>query len=468
MNILVIDDDKDSRESMSTILGLLGHTMLEAGSAEEGLERLRQVPSINLVLSDIKMPGKSGIDFLRELRGCREASEFDVVLFTGFATVETAVDALRLGAYDYLLKPVGMNDLIDLLDRVGKRTEIRNRKMETALSGAAQTVSASSYHLPEVGDSLGLFSKTMRQKMEQALKYHEDRGIPVLIQGETGVGKELMAKLVHHGLQDGGCHLPFIDINCAAIMPSLFESELFGYEHGAFTGGLKRGQLGKFDAAKGGTLFLDEVAEIPLEKQGILLRVLQEKEFYRVGGTQKIKTDVRIICAANISLEDAVKSGKFRKDLYYRLKVGMLYLPPLRHRLDEIVPLALCFLRELSRQKGKRFESISPEAAKELVSYSWPGNVRELRNVIEWAVFMHDAEVLKGEHLHLADREMGEAAALREEKTDGVEELGEVINNQVIKLVQRALEDCGGNKTATAEKLGISRRKLYRLLEKIK
>ncbi|SHJ98949.1 sigma-54-dependent transcriptional regulator [Propionispora hippei] len=466
MNILVIDDDKDSRESMSTILGLLGHTMLEAGSAEEGLERLRQVPSINLLLSDIKMPGKSGIDFLRELRGCREADGFDVVLFTGFATVETAVDALRLGAYDYLLKPVGMNDLVDLLDRVGKRTEIRNRNMDSALSGAIQPTSL--YRLPEVQDRLGFFSKSMHQKMEQAIKFHEDRGLSVLIQGETGVGKELMAKLIHHGLQEGGCHLPFIDINCAAIMPSLFESELFGYEHGAFTGGLKRGQLGKFDAARGGTLFLDEVAEIPLEKQGILLRVLQEKEFYRVGGTQKIKTDVRIICATNVSLEDAVKAGNFRKDLYYRLKVGMLYLPPLRQRLEEIIPLSLYFLRELSRQKGKRFQNISPEAAKELVSYSWPGNVRELRNAIELAVFMHDAEVLTGEHLHLDDAEMGEAAAFRGEKIDGVEGLGDVINNQVNNLVQRALEDCGGNKTAAAEKLGISRRKLYRLLEKVK
>lgn len=468
MEILVIDDDVDSRESVSAILSMLGHTVAEAASADEGLGKLKQTDTINLVLSDIKLPGKSGVDFLRELRMDKAGLGFDVVLFTGYATVETAVDALRLGAYDYLLKPVGAKELVEIISRVQRRTEIRKRDMEQTISRATQAAVSHTYQLPALKDQLGLFSETMLQKVKQALRYHDDRSIPVLIQGETGVGKEVIARLIHHGLE-GDSRRPFIDINCAAITPSLFESELFGYEHGAFTGGLKQGQLGKFDAANSGTLFLDEIAEIPLEKQGILLRVIQEKEFYRVGGVRKIKTDVRIICATNIALEDAIQAGTFRKDLYYRLKVGTLYLPPLRQRMEEIVPLALRFLREFSQSKGKQFQSISPQAAEMLVSYSWQGNVRELRNVIEWAVFMHDATVLKAEHILLPGAGQAPLPLETGSKPDTLRvNLGEVIDGQVGELVASTLERCNGNKTLAAQQLGISRRKLYRLLEKLK
>lgn len=467
MNILVIDDDVDSRESVSTILGMLGHRVAEAESADEGLRVLEQ-NTINLVLSDIKMPDKTGIDFLRELRRDKENLDFDVVFFTGYATVETAVEALRLGAYDYLHKPVGATELVGIISRVQKRLEIRNKELDHVIESAAKHPAETKYQVySELEEQLGVFSETMLQKARQALKYHDDRAIPVLIQGETGVGKEVIARLIHQGQEQN--RLPFIDINCAAITPSLFESELFGYEQGAFTGSLKRGQIGKFDAASGGTLFLDEVAEIPLELQGKLLRVIQEKEFYRVGGINKIKTDVRIICATNVRLEDAIEAGKFRKDLYYRLKVGTIYIPPLRHRLEEIVPLATRFLLEFSQAKGKKFQGISPKAAQLLTSYSWPGNVRELRNAIEWAVFMHDDIVLKAEHINITDGDTHGQTAVAASQTPEVisASLEEVIDEQTVKLVRSALERCGGNKTLAAQQLGISRRALYRLLEKM-
>lgn len=316
----------------------------------------------------------------------------------------------------------------------------------------------------------GVFSDETRQVVIQAQKYAADRSLPVLIYGETGTGKEQIARIIHGVEASEHDKKPFVDINCAAITASLFESELFGYEPGAFTGGLSKGRIGKFELAAGGTLFLDEISEMPLEIQAKLLRVIQEKEFYRVGGLKKVPMNVRIVCTTNINLFQAVAEGKFRKDLYYRLKVGYIHLLPLRKRPQEIIPLCLMFLKDFARQKGKSFNTISASAAKMLSSYDWPGNIRELRNAMDWVVFMHDDVTLEPGHLDII--RAGDPVEEKERcnKNPGLKTMGdgsEDLRSYTDQRVIQVLDAHGGNKTAAARDLGISRRALYRILERL-
>ena len=318
-------------------------------------------------------------------------------------------------------------------------------------------------------NNYGVFSEKTRQVIERAKKYATNRSIPVLICGETGTGKEEIARIIH-GSDHPSIHTkrPFVAINCAAITTSLFESELFGYEPGAFTGGLKKGQIGKIQLAAGGTLFFDEIGEMPLAMQAKLLRVIQEKEFYRVGGLKEVKMDVRVICATNINLLHAVAEGRFRKDLYYRLKVGYLYLLPLRERAEEMMPLAIMFLKYFAQKNGKKCNALSESAAKMLSVYDWPGNIRELRNAMEWAAFMYDGVTLELEHLDII--RAGDPFEMPGDcqKSRGSEAIlaSGNLKNHTDQLVKQTLESHGGNKAAAARELGISRRSLYRILEK--
>ena len=316
-----------------------------------------------------------------------------------------------------------------------------------------------------------IFSRTMQEIYDRALKYHTDRSLPVLIQGETGTGKEIIAKVIHYG--NSGRAEPFVAINCATLSPSTFESELFGYESGAFTGGLPGGKKGKFDLAAGGTLFLDEISEMTTELQAKLLRVLQEKEFYRLGGLKKIKTNVRIICATNVAIENRLTEGTFRQDLYYRLNVGRIVIPPLRERKEEILPLAQMFLQNYADKRGKGLMNITDLAAKLLTSYHWPGNIRELKNVMNRITFLHDDQELRPEHLDIL--------SFVKQNMSGVVNAGPIIDpaqftlppegfnldNFTNKVVEQALAMHGGNKTKAAQYLGISRRSLQCRLERI-
>lgn len=319
--------------------------------------------------------------------------------------------------------------------------------------------------------NVGIFSETMHQIVILAKKYHENRNLPVMIEGETGTGKELVARTIHFG--DRGKTGPFIDINCATISANLFESELFGYEAGAFSGASQQGHKGKFDLAQGGTLFLDEVTELPLEMQPKLLRVIQEKEFFRVGGLHKVKTDVRIICATNLELSQLVEQGRFRKDLYYRLKVGHIFVPPLRARKEEIIPLASLFLAEMAAAQGRKFRRISEAAQKILLDYEWPGNVRELRNIIEWVLALHDDVELKPHHLPFSPPPFGRTLTGEMESSQvlqpGAFELppdGFSLQELNQRIICKAVEKFAGNKTAAADYLRISRRAVYYCLEK--
>ena len=492
MKILLVDDDRDSRICVRDFLQDLGHTIVECDNGIEALAVFAN-DDFPMVLSDIKMPKMSGLELLHEITRRSPRADTDVVLFTGHGDMESAIEALRSGAYDYLIKPINVEELAVITEHIAEHQALlrENKNLsenfENELLAATKETHQEITRLKKIVsqsvglDGIGFFSEEMNELVRQAEKYHTDRSIPVLIEGETGTGKEVIAKIIHYGNIRDDC--PFVDVNCAALTPTLFESELFGYEGGAFTGGLTKGHKGKFDLAQGGTLFLDEVAEIPLEVQGKLLRVLQEKEFYRVGGLKKIKTSVRLICATNVDLQQKVSEGSFRKDLYYRLKVGHIVLPPLRQRQSDILPLAELFLKEFAQRKGKQFQNISLVAGRILLNYHWPGNVRELRNLMEWVLFMYDAQDLQPFHLKQIDPKQSELLfigqpslardKLQEEKNYMINpnqfdlpKEGLKLEDYVQKIVNRALEMNHGNKTETARYLGISRRSLYTRLEK--
>ncbi|MCL6478779.1 MAG: sigma-54 dependent transcriptional regulator [Peptococcaceae bacterium] len=343
LNILLVDDERESRSYLAEFLREQGHRVAESADGSEALD-IFTAGEFHLVLTDIRMPKMSGLELLRKIRGMPGGQDVDVVLFTGNGDVRSAIEALRAGAYDYLLKPINVEELVAVTERAGERQALRRenailtKKFKDAVEAATEETRQElsrfkKAYYESIGlGNIGVFSQAMKKIFQQARKLHTDRSIPVLIEGETGTGKEVIARYIHYG--DGNVTAPFVDLNCAAIAPNLFESELFGYEAGAFTGGTPRGQKGKLDLAQGGTLFLDEITEIPTDLQAKLLRVIQEKEFYRVGGLKKIKTDVRIVCATNVDIEKKVEEGAFRRDLYYRLNVGRISLPPLRERTE--------------------------------------------------------------------------------------------------------------------------------------
>ena len=485
MNILLVDDDAGSRTGVAKFLVQMGHRVTECQDGQEAFNKYTN-DDFHMVLSDIRMPKLSGLELLRRIADL-PGKKADVVLFTGHGDMETAIDALRSGAYDYMLKPINVSELAAITDRIVEHQSLlRENKVLTqqfsdevrvATEDTRQELSRLKQRLIQTNGlgNMCICSAEMKNIVAQAHKYHENRSIPVLIEGETGTGKEIISRILHYGdtSNEQISQAPFIDVNCAAITASLFESELFGYDPGAFTGSLTKGQKGKLDIAQGGTLFLDEVGEIPLELQGKLLRVIQEKEFYRVGGLKKCKTDVRIICATNANLEQMVEQGTFRKDLYFRLKVGHFVIPPLRLRRDDIIPLAEMFLRQFAGKKLNHFQRISESATHVLLSYAWPGNVRELRNTMEWVAFMHDDVELKPEHLtNLRQNFEFQSIPVRPQTSTSEQFVlpssGFNLEEHVDEIVQQALQTCRGNKTAAALKLGISRRSLYSRLERKK
>lgn len=478
MRILLVDGDKEGRTFLADYLSLLGHQVVEKSSGDEGLAAY-QAGEYQMVLSDLKISGISGIELVKAIQLVNREQRADVVLYTGFVDVALAVGALRAGAYDYLMKPVNVQELQAALNRVEEHqgllyeNKMLTRHFDEKVQEATAETRRQLKQLQKImAQQLGIgkvvaFSQEMRQVVDQAQQYHMDRSFPILLQGETGAGKEIVAKIIHYGwMEEPG---PFVPLNCATIMPSLLESELFGYEAGAFAGGEVRGSKGKIDLAQGGTLFLDGIREMPLALQAKLLRVVEEKSFYRVGGLKKITTDIRIVCATSSDIKQRIADNLFRKDLYYRLKVGEITIPPLRERQDDILPMALLFLLEFSEKHGKKFSTIHPMAAQYLLDYAWPGNARELRNAMEWAAIMYDEEKLMFEHLGkirttpLVKEPPAEILAKKEVVAERFS-----LDYHIDDLIEEALKKHGGNKTQTAQYLGISVRTLYYRLDRIK
>jgi DNA-binding NtrC family response regulator len=464
MRVLLVDDEPMSRHGVSFFLRMaMGCEVVECEDGTQALQLFRDNP-FPLVISDIRMPQMDGLELLREIRRLPGGTETAVILMTGFADVDSAVTALREGAYDYLYKPVKSETLAAVLAKLQEERKQAAPTAAPALSrpGVSQTIA-----IPGYGD-VGVFSSAMRGVVELAYRLHDDRTIPVLIQGETGTGKEIIARLVHHGR--GESPSPFISLNCPAIAPTLFESELFGYEAGAFTGARKSGHPGKLELAQGGTLFLDEIGDLPLDLQPKLLRVLQEREMYRVGGADRVTLDVRLIAATNRNLEQQVAKGQFRQDLYFRLNLGLVQLPPLHKRREEIAHLAQMFLARLAEQKGRAFRYVSKEARQLLESYPWPGNVRELANALERVILLYDEESVRPEHLAFLTQSLPAPAAgttplspenftLPEEGLDL-----DALNREILR---RALEKFGGNKTQAARYLGLTRSSMRKRAAKL-
>ncbi len=320
-------------------------------------------------------------------------------------------------------------------------------------------------------EEIGVFSDTLRDVFWRAKKLHDNREIPVLIEGETGTGKEILAHYIHFG--DGSVVTPFIGVNCAALSSTLFESELFGYEAGAFTGSNPKGQRGKFDAAESGTIFLDEITEMLQEHQAKLLRVIQEREFYRVGGLEKHSTDVRIVCATNRDVNRQIEDGIFREDLYYRLNVGYLKIPPLRERSKEILPLAILFLQKFAKEQRVKFSKINKEAAALLKNYYWPGNIRELKSIMQRITLLWDDEEVTPDHVEFLFQNTAKSQSRHNTQYEfpsdnfSLPDKGFDLNTFLLDIVKKSLEKHNGNKTDASLYLGISCHVLYTYLKRL-
>ncbi|HMK44944.1 MAG TPA: sigma-54 dependent transcriptional regulator [Dissulfurispiraceae bacterium] len=376
--VVVIDDEQRQREILKAILDDEGHEVHTASSAEEGLKTITDLQP-DVVLSDLKMGGMSGVDLLGKLP--EEPVKPAFILMTAFGTVSSAVEAMKRGALDYLTKPLEKDEIVLAVRKAAERVELlkENARLRAELYGKFKIDGI-------VGASAGM------QQVMAVIRKVAPANVTVLICGESGTGKELIARALHYNSpRKGG---PFIAINCAAIPENLIESELFGYEPGAFTGATAR-KTGLFEAANKGTLFLDEIGDLPPLMQTKILRVLQDKEVRRIGGKDTIKVDVRIIAATNRNLEKEVPTGRFREDLYYRLRVVQLDLPPLRERKEDIPALAHFFVAKYNTEFGKRMKGLSDSALKALIDYHWPGNIRQLEAVIERAVLMSDSDTIQ-------------------------------------------------------------------------
>lgn len=488
MHILIVDDNATSLESLRTVLEDLGHQTTAVPHPHRAIEEAERT-FYPLIITDIRMPDMDGLELLAHLKSDAATAKSNVVLITGHGDMETAVEALRRGAYDYLNKPINARELAIVVDRCAEhmalvsenatlRSDMEGRVAQatTELRHDLETARLRLRNVSGIGDIVTV-SPAMQRVLEEAAIFHADPSVPVLVEGETGTGKEVVAKLVHFG-RDGDDR-PFVDLNCAAIPTELFESELFGHESGAYTGSRSGGSPGKLELAADGTLFLDEVAELPLHLQPKLLRVLEERTFYRLGGLKRRTFRARIVCAANRNLEQMVESGLFRRDLYHRLRVGHLILPPLRERREDIPEMAALFLRREAARKKKRFKNIDGDALALLRSYPWTGNVRELENTIERAVLLHDGTTLRPEHLALLARHHTDAApspktgcapaptaSVMTVEDFRIPAEGMNLHVFVDTLVEQALQRCNGNKTHAAALLGLSRFALLRRLRK--
>ncbi|MCB2204002.1 sigma-54 dependent transcriptional regulator [bacterium] len=438
ITIMVVDDELSVRQSLEAWFQDDGYSMLTAENAAEALKRMQE-QHIDIILLDIKMPGMDGLALQDRIREFNQ--DVIIIIITAFATVDTAVRALKAGAFDYTTKPVDPDELSILVRNAVDR--IRLQRENTALRESID-------HLQFVDDIVG--DSPQMQKVFELVKTVAPTDSTVLVLGESGTGKELIARAIH--MNSTRKYFPIIPVNCGAIPETLMESELFGHEKGAFTGAQYR-RKGKLEMARGGTLFLDEIGTLGLKSQVDLLRVLEDREFHRVGGERMVKADFRLICATNLNLEDEVKAGNFREDLFYRINVFTISLPPLRERQTDIPQLARHFLEKHCRTMNRTVNDIAPEAMDILKAYDWPGNVRELVNAIERAVVINKSGTITPDDLPM---QMASRPASSSEDVT----LADVERRHI----ERMLANFDWNISRTAEQLHIDRVTLYNKIEK--
>ncbi len=444
--VLVVDDDRANLDSVARIFQREGLATFSASNGTEALELLRK-PEVSVMVTDLMMPGMDGQELLKAARTIRP--EVEVVLMTAYATVETAVAAMKDGAYDFITKPLKRHSLVKAVQKALEKqalvAENKSLKAKLAEMGASG------------GKSMVGQAPAFRAMMD-TLRQAAPSTATVLLMGESGTGKELAARALHeHSNRAKG---PFIAVNCAALPESILEAELFGVERGAYTGAVARRE-GRFERAHGGTLFLDEVGEMPLSAQVKLLRVLQEGEIERLGGTQTVKVDVRLVAATNKDLQKEVAEGRFREDLYYRLNVVEIRVPALASRREDIPLLADAFLRRFAAKNAKSLRGFSEEALRILENYAWPGNVRELEHAVERAVVLARGEVLEASDLPESVRKgpLGSAGQL-------VIPIGTPMEEVERRVIHETLRHTKGDKTLAARLLGIAARTIYRKLER--
>ena len=443
MTILTIDDEENIRNGLADNFELEGYEVKQASSGEEGLALIAQ-GGIDLVITDLRMDGISGSEVVKQVT--TEHPGIPIIVLTGHGSIDDATAALKAGAFDFLTKPLDLDHLNKIVKNAlqGKILAEQNRELKEKLMK-----SESPDEMIGKSDSLN--------KVRQMISKAAPTRASVLITGESGVGKELVARAVHEQSERAG--RPFIVVHCAALSESLIESELFGYEKGAFTGA-ENVHKGRFELADGGTIFLDEIGEVNLATQVKLLRVLQEHKFERVGGEKTIEVDVRVVAATNRNLEEEVKSGKFREDLFYRLNVVRIEMPSLRERMDDIPLLMHAFLREFNIENKKNVKGFDKASKSAMIKYSWPGNIRELKNAVESAVVMCTGDEIKMEDLPRALRAQGEEKSI-------LIPLGITMDEAEKIIIQENLAANKGNKSRTADILGIGRKTLHRKLEEL-
>jgi DNA-binding NtrC family response regulator len=439
-NILVVDDEEIIRDNLERILTEEQYRVSTVATGAKGLAFMVD-NDIDLVLLDLNLPDINGLDVLRQAR------ELDpdllVIIITGYSSVESAVQALKLGAYDYIKKPFKA-DAIKLILRLA---------METSQLKQQVGILKKSLNLPVNADIVAE-SRAMKAILAQAREVARHDGANVLITGESGTGKEVVAQAIHK--LSPRRDMPLVIINCAALPENLLESELFGHEKGAFTDAVRKNR-GLFEMAEGGTVFLDEIGEMPIQLQAKLLGVLERRRFRRIGGNRDIRTDVKVIAATNLDLKKAIQQKQFREDLYYRLNVFPIHIPPLRERPEDILAFAALFLQTFSRQFHKNFNGLDPDAQAKLRAYPWPGNVRELRNVFERICIMHDGPLLTLSHLPQEIKDPEAEALGFIEIPQGVYDIESVVEEVTTRLIRKALKETDNNTSRAAELLGIPR-----------
>src|SRR5919107_881691 len=391
--ILIADDHDSLRRGLARALAEAGHDVDEAPNGNAAIERLHE-GAFDVVLSDLKMGGSDGLDVLRTAKALHPNTV--VILMTAFGSVHTAVEAMRIGAFDYVPKPFEIEEMEVKIEKA-----LEHRRLRNEIDYLRHTQS-DIYDFDRIIGASGAL-----QRVLDVVRKVARSNATVLIRGETGTGKELIAGAIHHNSPRSGRN--FVKVNCAALQENLLESELFGHEKGAFTSADKQ-RIGRFEQADGGTLFLDEIGDMSPSTQAKILRVLQEHEFERLGGTRTLRVDVRLIAATNRDLPGMVAAGQFREDLYYRLNVVSIEMPPLRERKDDIVPLAQTFIRKFAGELKKKIDGLEPDAQKLLMRYNWPGNIRELENTIERAMLLADGALIRAEDLRLREIPMPGAA----------------------------------------------------------
>jgi DNA-binding NtrC family response regulator len=456
-NIMIVEDDPNTLEGLAEILNVEKFSVVKAKNGREALEALKN-NNINLVLIDFLLPDRDGLDISKTI--LENSPDIKIVIMTAFGSVKNAVDAMKLGIYDYLTKPIDLDELLIIIRRALKEQELIYENIDL------KEKIKETYSFENIIGVSGKMQEVFRKILKVA-----STDATVLIRGESGTGKELIARAIHY--QSSRRDKSLIEINCASIPETLLESELFGHEKGAFTGAYKS-KKGKFEIAHQGSLFLDEIGELPLSVQAKLLRVLQDGSFTRVGGIENIGVDVRLIAATNADLEKAIATKKIRDDLYYRLNVVPIFIPPLRDRREDIGPLIEHFIKKYANKNGRNIKGDSKKARNALLTYSWPGNVRELENAIENAVIMSESEYIQLEDL---PGYLQIPITINGTNNSSIFKLYEENINLPFKdqisyfgkeIIKHALEDSNGNKTHTAKKLGFSIRTLRNKIQQYK